>query len=352
MIARDLRGSSGRAAESCRNMLWPVRELTMVKGCSQMLLANDPTPCGVMFSLFKRYGGITHRELADLILSERPLPSGKTPLELARDRSWLSHSIVHAPVGTLQERFFRDFGSAAVRVMSRLKSRRGKAMSAEEIISMLTGEPGRAMDRSLELCHQDARLYRNALVRLAGGEGLVPGERAEAALVLFIATSCSANVRKSVSYALDYAKESFGRCVSTPTTDALARQDEVQEPAENRLELGLLRVKDSYVAGDPHWLPRSEDGVEIGSLVMGERDVTDVGADVSGRHARVWLAEKNGTAQWFVEDLGSKNGTVLVSGADHSRVELRPGVPAELRPGDELVLAGDTSFVAIEGIAG
>lgn len=321
----------------------------MVKGCSQMLLANDPTPCGVMFSLFKRNGGITHRELAGLILSERPLPSGKTPLELARDRSWLSHSIVHAPVGTFQERFFRDFGSAAVRVMSRLKSRHGKAMSAEEIISMLTGESGRAMDRSLELCHQDARLYRNALVRLAGGEGLVPGERAEAALVLFVAVGCTADVRGSVVHANDYVSATMGRRPGTPAVAPVRACEQGKDAPRHRTRLGLIRVEGGYVAGDPHWLSYSSDGTTIGALAMGDDDVTDVGAGVSGRHLRVWHDDKDG---WLAEDLGSKNGTVLVSGATHKSAQLETGVPTTLLPGDELVLAYSTTFVAIEGMVG
>ena len=56
-------------------------------------------------------------------------------------------------------------------------------------------------------------------------------------------------------------------------------------------------------------------------------------------------------AGWLVEDLGSKNGSVLVSGADHSRRDLELGVAVRLRPADELVLAGSTTFVAIEGLS-
>lgn len=316
-----------------------------------MLNGHDQTPCGVLFSLLKAHGGISHRELADLILSERSLPNGRTPRDLARDRSWLSHNVVHAPAGTLQQRFFRDYGSAAVRVMGRLKSRRGRAMSAEEIVAVLTGEPGRAMDAALERCHEDARLYRNALERLACGEGLAPGERAEAALVLFVAAGCSADAHAAVVYALDYVRTALGRRADTPTvaTVTKAATDPRGPQPEPATKLGLIRVEGGYVAGDPHWLSDSPDGVTIGSLAMGTQDIIDVGSGVSGRHALVRRGEKDG---WLVEDLGSKNGTVLVSGATHEGVTLEPGAPAPLRPGDELVLAGGTTFVAIEGVAG
>ena len=316
-----------------------------------MLNGHDQTPCGVLFSLLKTNGGISHRELADLILSDRPLPNGRTPRDLARDRSWLSHNVVHAPAGTLQQRFFRDYGSAAVRVMSRLRSRRGRAMTAEEVAAVLVGEPGRAMDAALERCHEDARLYRNALERLAGGAGLTPGERAESALVLFVAAGCTADVRAATVYAMDYVRTALGRRAETPTVGSVAVADGDSRAVrpEPATRFGLIRVEGVYVAGDPHWLSDSPDGVTIGSLAMGTQDITDVGSGVSGRHALVRRGEKDG---WLVEDLGSKNGTVLVSGATHEGVTLEPGAPAPLRPGDELVLAGGTTFVAIEGVAG
>ena len=38
----------------------------------------DLTPCGVLFDVFKRKGGINHKELAGLILSDRPLSDGRS----------------------------------------------------------------------------------------------------------------------------------------------------------------------------------------------------------------------------------------------------------------------------------
>ena len=54
------------------------------------------------------------------------------------------------------------------------------------------------MVRALEECHQDTNLYRNALDRLSQAAELMPAERAEAVLVLFVAVGCSADVRSSV----------------------------------------------------------------------------------------------------------------------------------------------------------
>ncbi|OUO34274.1 hypothetical protein B5F84_07240 [Olsenella sp. An290] len=150
---------------------------------------------------------------------------------------------------------------------------------------------------------------------------------------------------------MDYVRTALGRRAETPTVGAVATTD--AGPREVRPEpatrFGLIRVEGGYVAGDPHWLSDSPDGVTIGSLAMGAQDITDVGSGVSGRHALVRRDESGG---WLVEDLGSKNGTALVSGATHEGAALEAGVPAPLRPGDELILAGGTTFVAIEGVAG
>ncbi len=311
-----------------------------------MLAVKEQTPCGVMFDLLKRQGGITHQELADLVLSSRPLPNGRSPRDLARDRSWLSHNVVHAESWALSPRYFCDWGSAAARILGRLRSRHRRALTADEVILVLAGEPGRAMDRALEQSRQDARLYRNAIERLEGEEGLVPGERAEALLVLFVAAGCSGDAREAVSYVMDYARAALGRPVGTPTVSPV-KAEGTGERAMPATRLGLIRVENGYVTGGPHWLPSSGESVEIGALAMGEGDITDVGAGVSGRHLRLWRDENEG---WLVEDLGSKNGTELVDGASRRRVRLEAGASAPLRPADELVLAGDTTLVAIEGV--
>ena len=118
---------------------------------------------------------------------------------------------------------------------------------------------------------------------------------------------------------------------------------------KNRLTLtplGLLRVQNSFVVSAPRWIQPSEQGVEIGALATGEGDITDVGDDVSARHAHIWCDAQN---IWHVEDLSSTNGTVVVNGATRVCIQVEPGRSAQLNPGDELKLGESTTYAILFG---
>ena len=300
------------------------------------------TPCGAMFDIFKRAAHLSHIELCDLVLSSRPLADGRSPQSRAADRSWVSRFIVRAPVGTLQERYFADYGTSAARIMSQLALRRRNPMDAAAVTNMVCGPAGEPMVLALEECHQDTNLYRNALERLSQAAELMPAERAEAILVLFVAVGCSADVRSSVTYAIDYAHATCGGDTSTPrslSTSSVAGEHEVA-PAH---PLGLLCVQNGYVVSVPRWIQPSEEGVEIGALATGEGGITD---DVSARHAHIWCDE---SGAWFVEDLSSTNGTVVVNGATSVCIQVEPGRSAQLNPGDELKLGESTTYAILLG---
>lgn len=303
------------------------------------------TPCGAMFDIFKRHAHISHIDLCNLVLSTRPLADGRSAASRASDRSWVSRFIVRAPVGTLQERYFADYGTSATKILSYLRLRSRNPMEAEAVMNMVCGPAGATMEQALAAAHQDVHLYRNALARLSQASELAPAERAEAVLVLFIAVGCSADVRSSVTFAIDYAHATCGGCTSTPRSmgfDAAA-QDAAEVP---RHPLGLLRVRDGYVVSAPLWVEPAGEGVEIGALATGEGDITDVGDDVSARHAHVWCDEQG---VWRVEDLGSTNGTVVVNGADRVCMQAEPGRSVVLEPGDELKLGESTTFAVLLG---
>lgn len=115
-------------------------------------MAVELTPCGALFETMKRYGGISHKDLARLVLSGRPLADGKSPLSRSDDRTWVSRFIVHAPVGSLQDRYFSDWGVAALRVCARLRSSEGKKLSARGVLDVITGPGGDMMRQALRGC--------------------------------------------------------------------------------------------------------------------------------------------------------------------------------------------------------
>ena len=317
------------------------------------------TPCGALFETMKRYGGISHKDLARLVLSGRPLADGKSPLSRSDDRTWVSRFIVHAPVGSLQDRYFSDWGVAALRVCARLRSKDGKCLSAREVLDMICGPGGELMRQALRACHQDLSLYDNVQERLVAGSGYSEEERAELACVLFVSAGCSANVKRSCAYVLDYVRSVHGGRLETVPAAVMETGAGAQPAADPRSQaqaLGLLRVVNGLVSGSLHWVQPLSDGIEIGALALGSNDIADVEPDVSGHHLRVWCNEQGALC---VEGLGSSNGTVLISGADGSHTVVEPPrgaadgrapEPVEVHAGDELVLGASTRFMLLEGI--
>ncbi|HJF66404.1 MAG TPA: FHA domain-containing protein [Slackia equolifaciens] len=370
------------------------------------------TPCGALFAVMKKHGGMSYKELASLVLSGKPLTDGRSPASRVSDRTWVSRFIVHAPVGSLQDRYFSDFGVSSLRIVSRLKAREKRALSSEQILGFIVGDGGTMMKQALSAAHQDVALYDNVLARLIGGAGYTNDERVEIAMTLFVAAGCTADVRKAARFAVSYAKSVHGDNLAT--TPAASLGDADIAPDRERMEharfaLGLVRVVDGYVKGDARWVSPDSSGIEIGALALGEGDIADVGPRVSGRHAHVWCDEGG---RWFVEDLGSRNGTVVVSGVDRGKIVVAPpkdekaelaaeaeveaeldvvaeGEPepkdaagverevievesgeaiepvgpdehidaelavseaVEIHPGDELILAGDTVFALVAGL--
>lgn len=312
------------------------------------------TPCSVLFDMMKRKGGISYKQTASLILSGRPLSDGRSPVSRVGDRTWVSRFVVHAPVGSLQESYFGDFTVSALRLISRLKTRNGKSLTSEQVLSLVVDEDDRAMDAALGACGQPVSLYRNTLERLRYEPSLTSEERAEVAMVLLVTVACTGTVRRAVANALDFSRKAHGGALVTPASvPGAATRDSVDRAACSP-RLGLLPVVDGYVEGAPRWLAPTAAGTMLGSLALTAEAVTEVAADVSGEHARIWLDGD----RWFVEGLDSRNGTTLISGLDGTETVVEPPrakregfrpVPVELHPGDTLRLGSVTTFVVVEG---
>lgn len=138
---------------------------------------NNPTPCGALFDVMKKHASISYKELAGLILSNRPLSDGRSPISRVGDRTWISRFIVHAPAGSLQERYFCDYGVAALRVMARLRSRANRPMRGSDVLVMLRDQGIPEMTAALSRIGEDASVLRNVFDRLVCGSGYSEDER-------------------------------------------------------------------------------------------------------------------------------------------------------------------------------
>lgn len=339
-------------------------------------MGRSNTPISTLFDLMKRYYGISHKELASIILSGRPLSDGRSPASRVDDRTWISRFVVHARPDSLQPELFGDFSVGALRIIARMKSQRKGAFTGSQIFHFACGEGARAMMAALEEAGQPTAPYRALLERLAADGSLTVDERAEAAMVLMVSAACTADVERAVGEVRAFAQSMHGNGLGTPPSTALvAWGDGAEAAAANGEEaggaagavtgpadagkaggseravpwIGLLRLEDGLVMGEVHWIAPEGAGAIVGSLAAGGGDVCAVAADVSGRHARIWRDE---SGSWFVEDLGSRNGTALTSALTGERREVAAGCAVAVQPGDQLHVGAATTFALIEGLPG
>lgn len=95
----------------------------------------------------------------------------------------------------------------------------------------------------------------------------------------------------------------------------------LEQPHTVAPNLGLLRTHaDNCADMQIHPLTRDPRGTVIGSLPKTSPSITDVGADASREHLRIWLEGEH----WYAQGLGSTNGTVLESGAGDGDIVIEP----------------------------
>ena len=116
------------------------------------------TPLEVMFSLFKTSFTLSHRALAELLLSDLPLTNGQPTAQMAQDTSWLSRTIVHSQPSSLEDRYFADWSCASNQILHKLQE---KGYSNADIYTMIAAATD-AIAQALSACGRNGLLYRNA----------------------------------------------------------------------------------------------------------------------------------------------------------------------------------------------
>lgn len=294
------------------------------------------TPIEVMFSLFKTSFALSHRALAELLLSDRPLTNGRPTAQMAQDTSWLSRTIVHSQPGSLENRYFADWSCASNQILHKLQE---KGYSNTDIYTMIAAATD-AMAQALSACGRNGLLYRNAASRLVGCQS-DKDNRALISIALVVSTACWCEPARAIAYIRDRFEFAENARSFTPSSISFCPCDLKQTDTEHAI--GLIRIDSELVIGDPYVIEPSAMGSIIGALALEDGAVTDVGLDVSARHLRIF-AENNA---WYAQDLGSTNGTYLVEASNGKKLDISSGVPAQLHPGDTLCLGLSTTFAVV-----
>ena len=294
------------------------------------------TPIEVMFSLFKTSFALSHRALAELLLSDRPLTNGRPTAQMAQDTSWLSRTIVHSQPGSLEDRYFADWSCASNQILHKLQE---KGYSNTDIYTMIAAATD-AMAQALSACGRNGLLYRNAASRLVGCQS-DKDNRALISIALVVSTACWCEPARAIAYIRDRFEFAENARSFTPSSISFCPCDLKQTDTEHAV--GLIRIDSELVIGGPYVIEPSAMGSIIGALALEDGAVTDVGLDVSARHLRIF-AENNA---WYAQDLGSTNGTYLVEASNGKKLDISSGVPAQLHPGDTLCLGLSTTFAVV-----
>lgn len=308
------------------------------------------TPREVMFEKIYEHWGVSNKALARAIVLHDSVTSGKSPLELIEVRSSLSRFVVHVNPGENVYGWIAPYDQSVPRVLALLKHSKQLNDNAS-ILGAMTGECAAVMRASLAEHGGDGALFANVARRIGSGEVASLADAAETAVALFVVAGCSGDAREAARYAIDMMRH-LAMAAELRTQAPLG--DETFTFTARATRIGLYRLSAGRLSGAPYPLSEAPEGTEIGSMSLAQHSINDVGHGISRRHARIWRDE---AGVWWVEDLGSTNGTMVARSNGQRVVVSHPraasGVqPAAGRvpivPGDRIILAGKTEFSVVE----
>lgn len=308
----------------------------MAKGTG---MARMERPRQVVFNLLKSTWGIEHRETLDLLGTDYVASRYDDSRKTARCREIVNIEPERYVPGT-----FRPFGETAPTLVSLMHAARRGPKTNGEIVGYFSGEAAGAMRAALDRYGLDGVLFSNTVSDIANDARLSDTDKAHLLVLLFCAAGCTGDVPAAVDETLA-ANTVMGARFTTYQADEGAQLAGLDEPTE----FALLRV-DPGGRGGRHVLSTGPGGTVIGRQATEVGSIADVDMQVSKRHARVW---RDDDGAWWVQGLGSTNGTVLIDGATRETVVVEPPAaeragaepaPVPLRLGDTLVLAGTTQF--------
>ena len=319
-------------------------------------MAYEDSPSSVLYAEMKALG-LSNRDTAMVLLDTSYSLGGVNLVDRIESRPQLSRTIVHVAPGEMSPRLFKDFGQSSQVLMGRIVARMRKDGSRDAAGELLqrftTGESSQNMQQALRDYNLDDSLYRNALAYISGLKLEGNSDRAHLCLMLFVVTGCTGDPAKGAQAVEQFSANRVG--ASFRTTEDHVNLDATIEEAEDDYNLGLMRIVGGRLKGADafYQLNPTEQGTEIGALSSEKGAITDVDADVSRHHARIY---KQGS-HWYIVGLKSTNGTTVISGADKIEHVVEPPKrerprtyvpePFEIFPTDTICLGSSTRFMVM-----
>jgi len=310
-------------------------------------MKND-TPSMIMYAAFKNCG-ISNYEAASLLLNTQLTFDGKMIRNRIEESSQLSRRIVRTAPGELSIGLFNDFRLVCPRLTDMLahnialrECKGDVAKGTAKLAELMSGLYAKNMSQALDASNIEPFLYENMVSYFSHVELPDEDKRALLHTMLFTITGCIGDPRTASILTVDYASSFLDVEYQTaPTTVGTMPKRLSNATAKT---LGLVRVIDGCIKSGARMHALNAAGTELGILPEAKHTVSEVESDVSRRHAFIW--EENG--QWFIQDLGSINGTRLISGSTGETTTLDPnGSPLPIRPTDIIQLASKTSFLVM-----
>lgn len=312
------------------------------------------TPSSIMYADLKAFGRVSNRDAAWLLLSPTSR-SGGIPVRdrINNDRTFLSREVVHANPTTVQPERFGNIAQASLTLAGRIADALATPNAQQSIAEHYRTTAARQMSAALNAYGLDGKLYDNALEKIGQASLASERDRAVLYLMLFVATGCLADPSAAISLVEDYAASKLAAGLYTTETSVGPGYAESQGRPAN-VQLGLLRIMGGVARPPIHPLSVAPEGTIVGVLASGPDDITDVDRDVSRRHLRIWQSD----GHWWVQGLGSTNGTRLISGDTREVRVVEPprGLrkagetypPQELLNSDTLCLGATTQFLVMD----
>lgn len=295
-------------------------------------MARKSTPSSIMYGELKRLG-LSNYEVASTLMNTQLTFDGQPLKSRIDESSQLSRRIVHTEPGEIPRGLFNNFQISCPHLARMLIDRRAirrcggnQDKAVAELLESLTGPAAEKMLVALAKQNIDGAMLRNMNSYIAHADLPEEKDRFALALMMFVITGCLGNPRAASIVVIDYATEVLGADFQTAQTVVSA----FAQPDETRIEplLGLVRLAEGKIKAQTNIHVLNPEGTEVGLLPQAKHTIADVGPDASRRHARIWRDE----GRWFVEDLGSTNGTYVISGATGEETVVAP--PRALRDED------------------